>query len=83
MTTIYDPVSNSYKIEIDYMGHYTVTRMIPDEKRCRKFPPETESKYLQFEEDTATFGTNLKAIQIMPQQKRNWAYTELINSQFE
>ena len=83
MTIIYDPALNHYKIEIDFMGHYTVTRMVPDEKRCRKFPPETESKYLQFEGDTAPFETNLKAIQVTPQQKRNWAYTELINSQFE
>ena len=81
MITIYDPVSNHYKIEVDRMGHFTVTR----QKRGAKYfdPGAVESRYLQFEEDTATFETDLKAIQVMPSNKRNWAYTELINSQFE
>lgn len=75
MTTIYDPPENLFKIERDSMGYYTVTRM--------KDGLETESRYLQFQEDVERFEYGLKQIPFLPSSKRHWAYTELINSLFE
>ena len=81
MTTIYDPVSNHYKIEVDRMGYYTVTRQ---KRRSKYFDPSaTESKYLQAGGDTVPFNEALIDICLLEVNKRHWAYTELINSQFE
>lgn len=77
MTIIYDPPLSLLKIEVDRMGCYTVTRRDPS-----KGGRETESRYLQSQEDVELFRNELHKIPFLPSGRRNWAYMELINSQF-
>lgn len=79
-TAIYDPVANHYKIEVNSMGHYTITR--PVWGKLYLDEDATESRYLQFEDDIEPFRKALKEIPFLPSNKRNWAYTQLINDQF-
>lgn len=81
MTTLYDPPGNRYKIEVNSMGHYTVTRLKTQGMNFNE--SETESKYLQFDGDIMPFHEALEGMPFMPADKRNQAYVDLINSQFE
>lgn len=81
MTTIYDPAQNHYKIEVNSMGHYTVTRPKAGSKYFDS--DASESKYLQFEEDVEPLREGLNKMPFVLSNKRNQAYVDLINSQFE
>lgn len=80
MTTLYDPPGNRYKIEVNNMGHFTVTRLRASGSHFNK--SQTESIYI-LPSDTECFKGRLKDIPCMSNNKRNQAYVELINSQFE
>lgn len=81
MTTIYNPVLSHYKIEIDRLGYYTVTRP----RAGKRFFDENayESKYLQFQSDVEPFKVALKDAPFILANERHQAYIDLINSQFE